>query len=121
MTDFWLAWNSDFVVSGTGGLLMASGDDEAQQRLMRRICTAVKGYIWHLEYGAGLPQKIGDPWSVSDIQALVLSQVSLEASVAVSPPPIVNVSQAPGPSTVSIDIQYTSALTGQSVQFNITV
>jgi hypothetical protein len=120
MTDIWLDWQDDFRVSPQGGLVFVDGDDEARQRLMRRLCTAVKGYIWHPEYGAGLPQKIGDPWLPSEVEAICRSQVNMEASVAISPPPRVNVAEVI-PGMVSIDIQYISAQTGLAVQFNITV
>ena len=120
MTDFWLEWNSDFRVSPQGGLVLVDGDDEARQRIFRRLCTAVKGYIWHPEYGAGLPQKIGEPWQPPEIEAICRYQVDQEASVAATPPPIVNVAEVI-PGMVSIDISYTSAQTGAAVQFNITV
>ena len=120
MADFWLAWGGDFIVSATGGLVMAEGDDEAQQRLFRRLCTAVLGYVWHTEYGAGIPQKVGDPWSQTYIQALCMSQINMEAAVAVSPPPVIGVAEIL-PGLVSIDVQYISALTGQAVAFNITL
>jgi hypothetical protein len=87
---------------------------------MRRLCTAVQGYIWHPEYGAGLPQKIGDPWQPTQIEAICREQANMEASVAPDPPPIVNVTEVI-PGMVSIDIQYISAKTGAAVQFNITV
>lgn len=120
MADFWLQWGKDFVVSAQGGLVMADGDDYARQRLFRRLCTAVYGYIWHRDYGAGLPQKIGDPWSPSEIQAICMSQVNMEQAVAVSPPPIVSVAEVM-PGMVSIDVSYTDAKTGEAVEFNITV
>ena len=120
MTDFFLEWNNDFVVSPSGGLVLVDGDDEARQRLMRRLCTAVIGYIWHPEYGAGLPQKIGDPWEPTEIEAICRDQVNMETSVATFPPPLVNVAEVI-PGMVSIDIAYTSALTGLAVQFNITI
>jgi hypothetical protein len=119
MADFWLEWNGDFVASAQGGLLLATGDDEARQRLQRRIFTAVYGYIWHRNYAAGLPQKVGDPWSPSDIQAIVMSQVALEASVAASPPAQIGVAEIV-PGMISIDVAYTDAQTGEAVQFNIT-
>jgi phage baseplate assembly protein W len=120
MTDFWLDWQDDFHVDSRGGLLFVDGDDEVRQRLMRRLCTAVFGYIWHREYGAGLPQKIGDPWQPSEIEAICRSQVNMEASVAVYPPARVGVAEVI-PGMVSIDIQYVSAQTGLAVQFNVTV
>ena len=120
MADFWLEWGRDFVVSAQGGLVLSEGDDEARQRLFRRLCTAILGYIFHTNYGAGLPQKIGDPWSPSYIEALCRSQVNLEATVAINPPPKVKVVEAI-PGMVSIDVSYTSALTGLAVQFNLTI
>ncbi len=96
------------------------GDDEARQRLMRRLCTAVKGYIWHPEYGAGLPQKIGDPWQPTQIESICREQVNQESSVALNPPPIVGVAEVI-PGMISIDIRYWSAQTGAAVQFNITL
>ncbi len=120
MSDLWLEWHGDFIASSSGGLVLAQGDDYARQRLQRRLNTAVFGYVWHKEYGAGLPQKIGDPHSPSEIQAIVASQVGLEAAVAPSPPPITRVTEVI-PGMVSIDISYTEAQTGLAVLFNITI
>lgn len=120
MADFWLDWKGDFIVSSKGGLVIATGDDYSRQRLQRRLLTAVFGYVWHREYGAGLPQKVGDPWSPSDIEAICMGQVVLEASVRANPPPVVHVREVI-PGMVSIDVQYISAHTGLSVQFNITL
>ena len=70
MADVWCEWNDDFQVSASGGLLLADGDDLARQRIVRRLCTAVLGYVWHPEYGAGLPQRIGQPGVVATIKAI---------------------------------------------------
>jgi hypothetical protein len=86
MTDLCLEWTGDFVVDSSGDLLTVDGDVEVRQRLERRLFTAVRGYVWHKEYGAGLPQKIGSVLSVSQIQSVVSAQLALEASVATSPP-----------------------------------
>lgn len=120
MSDFWLDWHSDFIVSSKGGLVIATGDDYSRQRLQRRFMTAVHGYVWHREYGAGLPQKVGDPWSPSYIEAICQAQAVLEASVAPNPPPVIKVREVIA-GLVSIDVQFTSAHTGLSVQFNITL
>jgi hypothetical protein len=118
MSDVYLEWNADFIVSPSGGLLLVDGNDYARQRLERRLFTAVNGYVWHPEYGAGLPQKIGDPWSVEQIQAIVSSQVVMEASVAPSPPPQTRAAEIV-PGLVSIDISYTFAQTGIAVNFQL--
>lgn len=118
MSEVSLEWNSDFEVSASGGLVLTSGNKEARQRLQRRLFTAVAGYIWHPEYGAGLPQRIGDPWSPQYIQAIVSSQVVMESSVASYPPPQTSANEVI-PGMISIDIAYTSAVTGVAVNFTI--
>jgi hypothetical protein len=118
MADLFLEWNSDFKKSASGGLELVNGDDFARQRLMRRCCTAVAGYVWHPEYGAGLPQKIGDPWSVEYIQAIVSSQVAMEASVAPNPPPKTAAAEII-PGLISVDISYTDNKTGVAVNFQL--
>lgn len=120
MADAYLEWNDDFQVDATGDLLIVDGDDEVRQRLQRRLFTAVQGYVWHPEYGAGLPQKIGSPHRVSDIRSIVSEQLALEASVAPSPPPQLKVTSNPNqPDLISISIKYWDADTGKTVSFTI--
>lgn len=119
MTDISLEWNSDFQPDATGDLLVVDGDDEVRQRLERRLFTAVNGYVWHPEYGAGLPQKIGSVLSVARIRSICASQLALEASVAPSPPAHLTVTQQPG-GLVGISILYWDAKTGATVGFTIT-
>ncbi len=121
MADLSLEWHDDFQVDSTGDLLVVDGDDEVRQRLQRRLFTAVQGYIWHPEYGAGLPQKIGSTLSVADIESTVASQLALEASVATNPPAQLTVAAVPNKAdAVTISIKYWDAQTGQSVSFSIT-
>jgi hypothetical protein len=119
MTDVALEWNTDFQPDGTGDLMTVDGDDEVRQRLERRLFTAVNGYVWHPDYGAGLPQKIGSVLSVADIQSVCQQQLTEESSVATSPPAQLSVVQQPG-GIVVISIQYWDAVTGISVSFSIT-
>lgn len=121
MADLCLEWTNDFIVDATGDLLVVDGDDEVRQRLERRLFTAVQGYVWHPEYGAGLPQKIGSVLSVSQINSIVSSQLALEASVAPNPPAQLTVSADPNqPGNVAISIKYWDAKTGVTVSFTIT-
>lgn len=121
MADVSLEWNADFMVDATGDLLVIDGDDEVRQRLERRLFTPEQGYIWHKEYGAGLPQKVGSVLSAADIRSIVASQVGLEASVAPNPPAQVTVATDPNNSgAVRIGIQYFDAVSGVSVSFAIT-
>ncbi|WP_024517083.1 hypothetical protein [Bradyrhizobium sp. Tv2a-2] len=120
MADCDLEWGGDFGVDATGDLLLVDGDDEVRQRLERRLFTAAKGgYVWHPEYGAGLPQKIGSVLSQSEIQSIVSSQIAMEASVAPNPPAQLTVDKQVG-GTVTISIKYWDARTGESVSFSIT-
>ena len=121
MADVSLEWTDDFQPDSTGDLQVVDGDDEVRQRLERRLFTAVQGYVWHPNYGAGLPQKIGSVLSVSQINSIVSSQLALEASVAPSPPAQLTVSASPNdPSLITIGILYWDAKTGVSVSFTIT-
>lgn len=121
MADLSLEWNDDFEVDASGDLLVVDGDVEVRQRLERRLFTAVQGYVWHPEYGAGLPQKIGSVLSVSEIKSIVTSQLALEASVAPSPPAQLSISADPNDaSIITIGILYWDAASGNSVSFSIT-
>jgi hypothetical protein len=107
--DLYLDWNGDFQVSATGGLLFVSGDQQTQQRLIRRLMTAVNGYVFHPSYGAGLPQRIGRPGRVASIKAIVKSQLTLEATVDPTKPMNVTVTQPnPGTGLFVIVVTYTT-------------
>jgi phage baseplate assembly protein W len=120
MADLSLEWQGDFEPDATGDLLVVDGDDEVRQRLERRLFTARQGYVWHPEYGAGLPQKIGSVLTLAQIRSIVVSQIALEASVATNPPVQIEVTaSANQPGLVDIAIQYFDAVTGESVSFSI--
>jgi hypothetical protein len=122
MAEVSLEWTDDFVLSANLDLLVVDGDVEVRQRLERRLFTAVQGYVWHPEYGAGLPQKIGTTLSVNDIKAVVAAQLALETSVAPNPPAQLTVQASPNqPDNIGIAIKYWDALTGVTVSFQITV
>lgn len=121
MADLFLEWGADFAIDATGDLLVVDGDTEVRQRLERRLFTSAGGYVWHPEYGAGLPRKIGSVLTVAQIKSIVASQLALEASVAPSPPAQLTVTADPNqPSLVQIAIQYWDAQTGATVSFTIT-
>lgn len=121
MADVSLEWHGDFEPDANGDLLVADGDVAVRQRLERRLFTAVNGYVWHQDYGAGLPQKIGSVLSESEIRAAVSAQIALEASVAPYPPAQLTIAAAPNnPGMIAIGIKYWSAKTGASVSFTVT-
>ena len=121
MSDLWLEWNGDFAASANGDLLLASGLDEGRQAISRRLFTAVQGYVFHPEYGAGLPQKIGSPSNVTALKALVVSQIALESAVDQTQPVTVAVQADPNQlGLYTIKISYTEVVTGLPVELSFT-
>lgn len=121
MADAFLEWNSDFVVSASGGLLLADGIVLSNQRIIRRLCTAVQGYVFHLDYGAGLLQRIGRPGRVTQIASIVRAQIALEATVAAQPSPTITVDEdTDNIGAFIITIKYTESATGEPVTLSFT-
>jgi hypothetical protein len=120
MADLWLWFQRDLEFAPNSDLRLADGDDLARQRIIRRLLTPVRGYMWHLGYGAGLPQKIGNPTTQPIIQSLIQANIALESSVARYPIPIIATSIYPN-GEVLVKIQYTDANTNQQVtlQFDV--
>lgn len=120
MPDLSLEWYDDLQLTNHGDLAVVDGADFVRQRIERRLFTAVKGYVWHLDYGAGLLQKVGGAYTPFQIQSLVRWQLSLEDSVAQAPPPTIKVSAQPGGGQI-IEIDYFEAPSGRQVGITITV
>jgi hypothetical protein len=120
MADIDLDWKADMTIGPDGDLLLADGDDMVRQRIERRLFTAVQGYIWHQEYGAGLPDRIGRVARARDIQSLVAANIALETSVSPTPVPAITVDETQ-PGLFVIGIVYTDAATGTSVSLNFEV
>lgn len=113
MADLSLEWRDDFQIDPTGDLLLVDGAEQTRQAIIRRLLTAVKGYIWHLEYGAGLPQRIGKVEQPTRIRSICQSQIMLERTVARIPTPTVRVSNdGVDPNLFVIDVTYHDAATG---------
>lgn len=122
MPDAYLEWGEDFRLTPAGDLALADGDDFARQRIERRLFTSVQGYLWHLEYGAGLPQKVGSTYQPYQIEAIVRAQMLLEESVVANPPPKVKVTtDTNNPGLYVIRIDYTNAPTNRQVALTFSV
>jgi len=113
-----LEWDTDYKLSPSHDLAVVDGDIYARQRILRRLFTVVGGYVFHQDYGAGLPQKIGRPMTTQFLESIVRSQIALENSVAPNPAPTISVVQQPGGLFI-ISIGYTSA--GNSQQLSLTI
>ena len=112
MPDLNHSWGEDLQVSATGDVSVVDGTALGEQRVLRRLLTNPGDYIWHPTYGAGLPAKVGGLMNVPALKALIRSQMALEAVVAKSPPPVIDVVKS-GPSSVAISIRYNDAQSGQ--------
>jgi hypothetical protein len=120
MSDLNHVFGGDLAIAAHGDLGVLSGTALGQQRVLRRLLTNAGDYIWQLTYGAGLPAMIGTPVQADAIAGIVRSQIFLEAVVAHSPAPSVDVS-ASG-SIVSLSISYVDAVenSAQAVGVSIT-
>ena len=132
MSDLYHYWGGDLNLSATGGLLLADSVELSKQAILRRLLTnpaqydtngnvTVPGdYLWHPEYGAGLPSYIGRTLDEPAITALIRSQMYLEASVLHDPEPVISLRQIPN--GLSVQISYTESESGDPVllSFNVT-
>ena len=120
MSDLELGWAGDLDCSETGDLLSVGLPELGTERVLRRLLTNPGGYIWHPEYGAGLARFVGQPIDVAGIQALIRSQMLLEAAVAVDPEPVVTVQSDQGGS-LFVQVRYADADTATSQTLNIQI
>lgn len=118
MTDIYHAWGNDLALSPTGDLETATGSLVVQQRVLRRLLTALGDYIQHLDYGAGLGQFVGQPTNALIIRGLVLRQMKKEASVLQTPAPTVDVVPGTG-GLVTLTIGYFDNGSAQQQVLNV--
>ena len=121
MSDLYHEFGADLTVSSIGDVLLASDIDESQQRLLRRLLTNPGDYIFHPDYGAGLPGFIGQTINEDEVASIIQGQIMLEDSVAKYPPPVITVTAITG--GIACSIQYTDAATqtAQALSFNVSV
>jgi hypothetical protein len=119
MNDIYQYFGNDVGTSATGDLQPVNGIELGQQRILRRLLTNPRevlpdgtilppDYIFHPEYGAGLPRMVGDTLDVAKIRARIRGQVLLEDAVARTPEPEVVVKPIHG--GVSCTIRYVDAV-----------
>lgn len=119
MADAWHQWGGDLALSSTGDLAVTDGTEYGQQRLLRRLLTNVGDYIWHLDYGAGLPKRVGDLANTRLIAGVIRGQVLKESLIAASPAPVIDLTAIP--TGVYAHIQYVDAPSGQSQSLSFSV
>lgn len=118
MSDLFHVFSGDLSASATGDLLTSDALAEANQRVLRRLLTNPGDYLWHPEYGAGLPARIGTVLDTDEITGLIRTQMLLEEGVAQDPEPQITLTPIPNGAKVSIRFALT---TGQESLLNFTV
>lgn len=127
--DHW--WGGDLSVDNTGDLLLASGTQRGEQRVLRRLMTnsadetqgLAGDYLWDQAYGGSLSRDIGKPLDIGKTGGRIRSTMTLETVVAKAPPPQIAVAQlpvnAPG---FSVQIAYEDAPSNTPIvlAFNVT-
>jgi hypothetical protein len=112
-------YGEDLGTTPSGDIAVVSNHDRTVQRVIRRLLTS--GYVWEQGYGAGLLKMIGEEETdPGRVQAIVLSQLLIEPTVARTPLPTVTVTEAQGTGVTTITIVYTDLSgTPQSFAFDL--
>lgn len=121
--DVYQYFGSDIVTSVNGDLQSVDTVLESQQRILRRLLTNPGAYIWHVGYGAGLPQFVGVALSTDvyqKITGLITSQMYLEQSVSQNPAPVVTLQTIANGLYCSITYTLSSTKTTQVLSFTVT-
>ncbi len=116
MASIYHVWGNDLQITTTGDLQSATEITESDQAVLRRLLTNPGEYIYHPDYGAGLPRYVGEDLSsgrYNELVALVTGQMQLEDTVAQTPPPDVTFQADTAAGILYCTIQYTWAQTGQ--------
>lgn len=112
-------WGQDIRLSPTGDLGRVNRHPKSQERVIRRLMTNPGEYVFHPNYGGGLPQMVGQNIDLSKIRARIEGQMMLETSVVRDPPPQVDVREIPG--GVAVKVQYLSLPDKQPVSLSFDV
>lgn len=118
MPDLDHTFGEDLVL-GDGTAAMATGSALTTQRLLRRLCTNPGAYLWDLSYGAGLPGKVGSPVLVSDITAIIATQMAMEDGVASTPAAQITVTSDPAGGFLYATIVYWATSGGDPITLQV--
>jgi hypothetical protein len=123
MSDLALSWGTDLQLGPTGDLAAVQGTTLGGQRVLRRLLTNPRDYIWQPNYGGGLASFVGSPTSTSQVRAVISAQLLQEGVVASVPSPIVEVEteQRGRFNMVIAVVKYTDAVTNDLQTLNFTV
>lgn len=123
-------WGVDMTTNSAGDLSLVTGIYLSNQRIYRRLMTIpgsttrIPGYIWHPNYGAGLPLYVGQALSsalLNQIKSVITSQIFLESTVAKNPVPIILIQQIQSGIFCQITYTYAPTTAPVTLQFNVSV
>jgi hypothetical protein len=120
LNDASLVWGGDIIVGATGDIAVASGSGLGQQRVLRRLLTNMRDYVWQPIYGGGLGQFVGTTIDQRKIIGTVKSQIFAESAVASQPDPTITAQMLLNGS-VLVGISYVDALNGGTQSLTFTV
>ncbi len=111
----------DIAANARGDVALSDGAARGRQRVLRRLLTNPGDYIFHPDYGAGLPRMVGELLDEPAIAGLIRQQMALEPAVAQDPEPTIAVALVPG--GVQCTIIYMDADSEEPVRadFSLTV
>lgn len=113
MDDLFHVWGSDLSVGATGDFATAAGPLRGQQRVLRRLLSNPGDYIWQPDYGAGLAKFVGGPGNEAQVRAVIRAQLFMEAAVARTPEPTVEVQATPS-GAVYVHVRYADSVSGET-------
>lgn len=114
--EIYQEFGNDLVIGINGDLMSVDGPQLSNQRIVRRLLTNLKDYIWNPTYGGSLPQFIGQlnsPQILAQIKGVIATQLSLESTVSQSPSPVITLTGLPN--QLNCTITYTYSVTNSQV------
>jgi phage baseplate assembly protein W len=115
-------FGSDLQLTQAADLKLVGGEEATVQRLYRRLLTPIKGYLWEPEFGAGLPQYVGQNLTTAlsrEIKGVIKTNMFNEATVARSPEPDITLIQ--DGNNLACTIVYVSKPSGQPFTLSFTI
>jgi hypothetical protein len=112
-------WGGDVSLSATGDYARVTRADLSKQRVLRRLLTNPGDYIFHPDYGAGLPALVGSNATAGQVAAIIRNQLRLEPSVAQTPAPTITVT--PIINGLAVVVNYVSLPDRQPVPLSFSV
>lgn len=109
----------DLQIDGTG-LSLVSGAEATKQRILRRLLSNPGGYIWHHDYGAGLPQMVGGVVDEGIISTSIRQSLAEDVGVDSSRPIDVHITPIIG-GTVRCHINYFDRINNEAQSLKISI